>query len=61
MTQQRDFHDKKTGMATWKNQSLVIVNEHANSTEDLIKFRNMIVNAVQDKFGILLEQEPELL
>jgi UDP-N-acetylmuramate dehydrogenase len=57
----KDFHDKKTGMATWKNQSLVIVNENAKSTKDLIKFRDSIVSGVENIFGITLEQEPELL
>jgi UDP-N-acetylmuramate dehydrogenase len=57
----KDVHDEKTGMATWKNQSLVLVNEHASSTADLITFRDAIVNAVEEKFGITLEQEPELL
>ncbi len=57
----KDFHDKKTGMATWKNQSLVLVNENASSTKDLISFRNQIVFTVKEKFDIELEQEPELL
>lgn len=57
----KDLHDKTTGMATWKNQSLVLVNEHATKTQDLIEFRDRIIQSVQEKFGITLEQEPEIL
>lgn len=57
----RDFHDPETGMATWKNQALVLVNEHAKTTADLKKFKQKIIDAVQTKFGITLEQEPELI
>ncbi len=54
-------HDSETGMATWQTQNLVLVNEHATSTSQLIAFRDNIVNAVYEKFGVTLEQEPELL
>jgi len=54
-------HDNETGMATWQNQPLVVVNERARNTGDLLKFRQKIIDAVQAKFGIILEQEPELL
>lgn len=57
----KDYHDKETGMATWPKQSLVLVNEKAKSTADLLKFKQKIVDAVQAKFGIILEQEPELI
>jgi UDP-N-acetylmuramate dehydrogenase len=57
----KDIHDKETGMATWSIQPLVLVNEHAKSTADLLAFKQKIVDAVQKKFGITLEQEPELL
>lgn len=57
----KDFHDTQTGMATWHKQPLVLVNEGAQSTEQLIEFRQKIIAAVQEKFGITLEQEPELL
>ncbi len=56
-----DFHDPATGMATWSKQPLVLVNEHARSTADLIAFKQKIVDAVQQKFNIRLEQEPELM
>lgn len=57
----KDYHDPETGMGTWPRQPLVLVNEKAHSTADLLKFRQKIVDAVQSKFGVTLEQEPELL
>lgn len=57
----KDFHDEATGMATWPAQPLVLVNEKAKSTADLLQFKSTIVDAVQKKFGITLIQEPELL
>jgi UDP-N-acetylmuramate dehydrogenase len=57
----KDFHDPETGMATWPAQPLVLVNESAQSTAQLIAFRQKIIDTVQQKFSITLEQEPELL
>lgn len=57
----KDFHDTETGMATWPAQPLVLINEHAASTADLLTFKAKIVAAVQTKFKITLTQEPELL
>lgn len=57
----KNFHDKKTGMATWHLQPLVLVNEKATHTADLILFRDRIINDVQHEFGITLQQEPELI
>lgn len=57
----KDFHDPETGMATWPKQPLVLINEKARNTADLLAFKQKIVDAVQAKFGIVLEQEPELL
>lgn len=57
----KDLHDKETGMATWPQQPLVLVNESAKSTADLLAFKKKIVDAVNEKFGITLVQEPELL
>lgn len=56
----KGVHDDTTGMATWPNQPLVLVNEHASSTADLLTFKQKIVDAVNDKFGVILQQEPEL-
>ncbi|GAC1388024.1 MAG: UDP-N-acetylmuramate dehydrogenase [Candidatus Saccharimonadales bacterium] len=57
----KDVHDEETGMATWAKQPLVLVNEHAESTAQLLAFKKKIVDAVQATFGVQLEQEPELL
>jgi UDP-N-acetylmuramate dehydrogenase len=57
----KDYHDEATGMATWPRQSLVLINEHARSTADVLAFKQKIVDAVQTKFNITLQQEPELL
>jgi UDP-N-acetylmuramate dehydrogenase len=57
----KDFHDQETGMSTWQKQSLVLVNEHAQTTAQLVNFRNKIISKVEDQFNIKLEQEPELL
>ncbi|HSX06460.1 MAG TPA: UDP-N-acetylmuramate dehydrogenase [Candidatus Saccharimonadia bacterium] len=57
----KGFHDPETGMATWDKHALVLVNEHAKTTDDLLHFKQRIVDAVEQKFGITLIQEPELL
>jgi UDP-N-acetylmuramate dehydrogenase len=57
----KDIHDQETGMATWPSQSLVFINEHAQSTAQLLQFKQKIVDAVKAKFDVTLEQEPELL
>lgn len=57
----KGFHDAATGMATWHKQALVLVNEHARSTADLLSFRQKITDKVNGMFGIQLDQEPELL
>lgn len=53
--------DPATGMTTWKNQALVLVNEKAKSTQDLLDFEQKITSKVSEIFGISLEREPELL
>jgi len=57
----KGYHEPNTGMAIWDKQALVFVNEKAPNTASLIAFRNAIMKAVQDKYGITLEQEPELI
>lgn len=57
----KNYNDETTGMATWKNQPLILVNEHAKSLADLVTFRDRIIRTVKNKFDIELEQEPELL
>jgi UDP-N-acetylmuramate dehydrogenase len=57
----KNARDASTGMATWPAQPLVLVNEHARATADLLAFKQKITDAVLQKFDIALEQEPELL
>ncbi|HVX47771.1 MAG TPA: UDP-N-acetylmuramate dehydrogenase [Candidatus Saccharimonadales bacterium] len=57
----KGIHDQATGMATWPTQPLVLINEHAHSTADLLAFKQKIIDTVQKKFGVTLQQEPELL
>lgn len=57
----KDVHDAETGMGTWPAQPLVLVNEHAQTTAQLLVFRQKIIDTVRQKFDITLEQEPELL
>ena len=57
----KNYHDQATGMATWPQQSLVLVNEHAKTTQDLLNFKQKIIANVQATFGITLTQEPELV
>lgn len=57
----KDMHDPITGMGTWPAQPLVLVNEAAKTTAQLLAFKKQIVDAVKQKFDITLEQEPELL
>lgn len=57
----KDYHDEETGMATWPKQPLVLINEHARTTAQLKLFKQKIISGVQDKFGIVLQQEPELI
>jgi UDP-N-acetylmuramate dehydrogenase len=57
----KGIHDAETGMATWPQQALVLVNEHATTTAQLLAFKQKIVDKVQQLFGVVLQQEPELL
>lgn len=57
----KDIHDAETGMATWAKQPLVLVNESADKTAKLLQFKKKIVDTVQQKFGVTLVQEPELI
>lgn len=57
----KDLHDKSSGMATWEKQPLVLVNESAKKTAQLLRFRDKIIRSVKKEFGITLVQEPELV
>ena len=54
----KDWHDAKTGMATWKNSAIILVNENATSYQDLAKFRDQYLKIIEEKYGITFEQEP---
>lgn len=54
-------YDADTGMATWDKQPLVLVNKNAQSSSQVVAFSNRIKQAVLDKFGIELQQEPEFV
>lgn len=58
---QPGYEDPQTGMALWPKHALVLVNQKAHSTADLISFRQKIIDRVHEQFGVTLEQEPELL
>jgi UDP-N-acetylmuramate dehydrogenase len=57
----KGYHEPNTGMAIWDKQPLVFVNENAPNTASLLAFRNAIIEAVKQKYGITLKQEPELI
>jgi len=55
----KDYHAH--GMKTYEKQALVLVNESAHDSSELLAFKDEIVAAVKEKFGVTLEQEPELI
>jgi UDP-N-acetylmuramate dehydrogenase len=57
----KGVHDEATGMATWPPQPLILINEHAKNTADLLAFKAKIVDTIEQRFDITLQQEPELL
>lgn len=54
----KDFHDQETGMATWKNSALILVNESAKSYAQLDQFRRKYLEKIEQAYGITFEQEP---
>jgi len=52
---------KENGVSLWPTQHLTIVNSGAKSADDVIKFKDKIKNAVNEKFGILLEEEVQIV
>lgn len=57
----KGYHEPNTGMAIWDKHSLVFVNEKAPNTASLLAFRDAIIKRVEEKYGITLKQEPELI
>lgn len=46
------------GIRVYQNNALVLVNESAESYENLANARNAIIGKIRDTFGIQIEQEP---
>ncbi|HSX07362.1 MAG TPA: UDP-N-acetylmuramate dehydrogenase [Candidatus Saccharimonadales bacterium] len=55
----KDYADY--GMRTFANNALVFINENAHNYQDLATFRDEVIGIVRTKYGITLEQEPELI
>lgn len=49
------------GLKTYRKNALVVVNEKATAYADLVKFRDEIVEKIRQRFGIILQQEPEVV
>ncbi len=49
------------GMKIYEKNALVFINESAKGYDDLAAFRQEIVGKVEQRFGVTLEQEPELI
>lgn len=48
-------------ISVYENNALVLVNNGGASKEDLVRAKNEIIKIVNEKFGIILEQEPEMV
>ena len=57
----KGYHDQQTGMGVWSNSALIMINEHAQATADLLAFKQKVVDKVKAEFGVELVQEPEIL
>jgi UDP-N-acetylmuramate dehydrogenase len=49
------------GMKIYEKNALVFINESAKGYDDLAAFRQEIIDKIHERFGITLEQEPELI
>ena len=52
---------EENGVSLWPTQHLTIVNSGAKSADDVLKFKDKIKNAVNEKFGILFEEEVQIV
>ena len=57
----KDWHDHETGMATWKTQALLFVNENARSYSDLALFEDKYLKKIQEQFGVAFEEEVRVI
>lgn len=56
-----NYSDSETGMGTFPKQPLVVINQHATTSHDVLHFAQKIIDTVYAKFGITLEREPEFV
>ncbi|OGL30525.1 UDP-N-acetylenolpyruvoylglucosamine reductase [Candidatus Saccharibacteria bacterium RIFCSPHIGHO2_12_FULL_41_12] len=57
----KGYVEKNTGMRVWDKQPLILVNDHATTTAQLVAFRDAVVDKIKNKFEITLTQEPEII
>ena len=57
----KGFVEQNTGIRVWDKQPLVLINDHATSTAQLIAFRDAVIQKIKAKFEITLHQEPEII
>ncbi|MFA6354865.1 MAG: UDP-N-acetylmuramate dehydrogenase, partial [Candidatus Paceibacterota bacterium] len=48
-------------ISVYSKNAMILVNNCEASFKDLVEARDEIIKTVKDKFGITLEQEPEIL
>ena len=48
-------------VSVYDKNALVLINTNNATCEDIIFARNKIIKIVKDKFGITLEQEPDII
>ena len=51
----------KDGIRVYDKQALVLVNDGTRSFQSLLNMKNLIQQTVFDKFGVMLEPEPEII
>ncbi|MNN42224.1 UDP-N-acetylenolpyruvoylglucosamine reductase [compost metagenome] len=62
LIEQCGWKGKEYGQAgVWKNQALVLINRQNASGQEIYDLSVQIIKDVQDKFGIILEREVNLL
>ena len=52
---------EENGVSLWPTQHLTIVNRNAKSASNVLTFKDKIKDAVNEKFGILLEEEVQII
>lgn len=48
-------------VSVYNKNALVLINNGSATSKDILKTRDEIIKIVKDKFGIILEQEPEIV